>query len=69
MSGVDLCQIPVVSPPPGVVPNFVDPPSFAYLPRIFIYICLPIMIIFLVLRLYTRFFITRNPGWDDCKLH
>ncbi|KAM6477264.1 hypothetical protein HDV62DRAFT_373269 [Trichoderma sp. SZMC 28011] len=27
--GVDLCQIPASLPPPGVVPNFVDPESLA----------------------------------------
>ncbi|KAL6806622.1 hypothetical protein GGI42DRAFT_321698 [Trichoderma sp. SZMC 28013] len=27
--GVDLCQIPASPPPPGVVPNFVDPESLA----------------------------------------
>ena len=56
-----------VHPPPNVLPN-PDAPN----PRgiIFIVICLllfTISIIFVGVRLYTKAFITRAIGWDDCE--
>ncbi|KAJ2996329.1 hypothetical protein NUW58_g1001 [Xylaria curta] len=62
--GFDLSAIPAGIPPPGVVPNFVDPPTQAELPKIFIYVTLPPMLAFLGLRIYTRIKYTRL-GLDD----
>lgn len=66
-AGLDLSQIPAVPPPPGVVPNFTDPPSQAHIPQIVVYVTLPLMVFFLSLRLYTRL---KNSklGVDDGKL-
>jgi hypothetical protein len=64
--GTDLSKIPSRMPPPGVTPNFVDPPTISTLPRIFIYVTLPPMVIFVILRFYTRITITRKVGIDDC---
>ncbi|KAI1284151.1 hypothetical protein F5Y07DRAFT_407642 [Xylaria sp. FL0933] len=66
--GVDLSTIPAANPPPGVVPNFVNPPSQAELPKIFIYVTLPLMVVFLGLRIYTRIKYTRL-GLDDVIDH
>lgn len=65
-SGFDLCQIPAGNPPPGVIPNFIDPPTQENLPKIFTYITLPPMVIVLCMRFYTRIAVTRDLGWDDC---
>ncbi|KAI0503201.1 hypothetical protein F5B22DRAFT_652278 [Xylaria bambusicola] len=51
---LDPSMIPAGVPPPGVVPNFVNPPTRAELPKIFIYVTLPPMLVFLGLRIYTR---------------
>lgn len=67
LAGMDLSKIPAVAPPPGVVPNFVNPPSQAYIPKIVIYVTLPLMVIFLGMRLYTRLKKTKL-GVDDGKL-
>lgn len=67
MSGIDFSQIPSAAPPPGVIPNFIDPPSQADIPRIITYVTLPPMLLFLALRNYTRIFITGKLGLDDCQ--
>lgn len=64
----DLSHIPAASPPPGVIPNFIDPPSQANMPRIFTYVTLPPMILFLALRIYARAVIMHKIGLDDCEL-
>ncbi|KAI8950520.1 hypothetical protein F4801DRAFT_590342 [Xylaria longipes] len=51
---VDLSTILGANPPPAVTPNFVNPPTQEALPKIFIYVTLPPMVIFLGLRIYTR---------------
>ncbi|KAH8898416.1 hypothetical protein GQ53DRAFT_817688 [Thozetella sp. PMI_491] len=54
LAGLDLSKIPSVAPPPGVVPNFIDPPSQAYISRDATYVTLPPMVVFLALRIYSR---------------
>jgi hypothetical protein len=54
-------------PPPGVTPNFVHPESIAYHITITLAVCLVLCTCVLLLRLYTRYFITRMLGVDDCK--
>lgn len=67
MPGLDLSKIPAAPPPPGIIPNFIDPPSLANMPRIFTYITLPPMILFLAMRMYVRIFVTHKIGLDDCE--
>ena len=62
-----LAQLPALQPPPGVQPDFIDPQSIADQTRHAIYACLPLMLLFLFLRLYTRLRILRAVGADDCK--
>ncbi|OTB13230.1 hypothetical protein K445DRAFT_368672 [Daldinia sp. EC12] len=64
-STLDLDHTPIIAPPPGVVPNFDNPKSLAPIGRITIAVVLPIMAIFVVLRFYTRFQISRSIGADD----
>ncbi|OCL10074.1 hypothetical protein AOQ84DRAFT_290010, partial [Glonium stellatum] len=63
-----LANTPALAPPPGVVPNFVNPQSRADQTRIVICVTLPIMVILLALRIYTRLRKTRAFGADDCML-
>lgn len=54
-------------PPPGVVPNFVDPENHLKETIISHIIVLIFVTLFVGLRVYTRRFITRQLSWDDCK--
>jgi hypothetical protein len=64
-SGVDLCQVPAAMPPPGVVPNFVNPASLATAIIAVSVVMLTISTIFLAARVVTNF-----PKYNkaDCKI-
>ncbi|MCJ1465350.1 hypothetical protein MMC07_003968 [Pseudocyphellaria aurata] len=62
---MDPSNIPLGPPPPGVIPNFVNPESRAYETIITVTICLAFMMPFFLLRIYSRVFVTRSVGWDD----
>ncbi|KAL8906327.1 MAG: hypothetical protein Q9207_002102 [Kuettlingeria erythrocarpa] len=57
---------PAMRPPPGVESNFVNPRSQETANIILHTICLVLTTLFLVMRLYTRHFISHWLGWDDC---
>ncbi|KAK0630534.1 hypothetical protein B0T17DRAFT_616176 [Bombardia bombarda] len=60
-----LANFPAMVPPPGEVSNFIDPYSLAPAGRIVVYVTLPLMVISVALRIYTRLFVTRTIGTDD----
>lgn len=60
-------NIPAMAPPKGVIPNLIDPESRAYESIVTTAVCVSLMMPFFVLRLYSRLFVTRSLGWDDCK--
>lgn len=56
-----------MAPPPGVVPNFVDPESKAYLLTITVAVTVTVSTIFVLIRAFTKKFINKNGfGLDDC---
>ena len=57
----------VEPPPPGVTSNFDNPESRAYETVIVFTIYLTIMMSIFLLRIYSKVFVTRSLGWDDCK--
>ncbi len=61
-------MIPGLQPPPGQMPNFIDPPSKAYWVYVTLPICLAVSTPFVWIRLYTTFFILKNKGWAECKI-
>lgn len=63
---MDLSKISIVPPPPGVIQNFHDPESRATMGKVVSLIGFGLMVVFVMLRLYTRGRITRSMGWDDC---
>jgi hypothetical protein len=63
---VDYWEVPAATPPDGITPNFVDPPSVGYQQTTTNIVVLVIMIIVVLLRLYTRIFIVKSFGYDDC---
>ncbi|KAI2467416.1 hypothetical protein F4781DRAFT_402319 [Annulohypoxylon bovei var. microspora] len=62
---MDLSNIPAIPPPDGVTPNFIDPYSLALPGRVVIGVTLPLIVISVASRLYTRIWITRATGADD----
>ncbi|KAI2625718.1 hypothetical protein GGR54DRAFT_511638 [Hypoxylon sp. NC1633] len=66
MTPLNLSEISVMTPPDGVTPNFVDPPSVAPATRIIIGVSMVVMYCFLALRIYTRLWVTHSFGVDDC---
>ncbi|KAK3688858.1 hypothetical protein B0T22DRAFT_535940 [Podospora appendiculata] len=63
--GFDPATTPSMAPPEGMTSNFVDPPSLAYIPRATMYTALPLMMLFLCLRLYSRARVGFKFGADD----
>ena len=57
---------PGLQPPPGVVPNFINPPSRAHWVYVTMPICLALTTPFVWIRLCTVFFILKSHGWADC---
>lgn len=64
-----LKTMPAASPPPGIQPNFADPPtrvpvilgvSIAFF--VFAILCFSI-------RIYTKLAVVKNWKWDDCEWH
>ncbi|KAI0844616.1 hypothetical protein F5Y00DRAFT_273856 [Daldinia vernicosa] len=62
---LDFDHIPAMEPPTGVIPNFETPDSLAPAGKIMYSVALPVMIIIVIIRLYTRLHITRAIGADD----
>ena len=62
-----LSNIPAATPPPGVVPNFVDPENqnrgfYAVTGTLF-----GVMLVLFINRLYVKFLKIQKYWWDDCK--
>lgn len=65
---VDYSKIPALAPPPGVVPNFVNPVSLTVPLIVASVISLVLAVIFVSVRLYSSLRLTHSPGVDDCTL-
>ena len=52
--------------PPGLQSNLIDPPSTDYSTIIICVLVIVLSTPFVMVRLYTRKFITREVWWDDC---
>jgi hypothetical protein len=61
-------ETPAFPPPPGVIPNFVNPDSQDTATIVLHTVCLTLTTFFIVMRVYTRHFISLWLGWDDCEL-
>ncbi|PVH91402.1 hypothetical protein DM02DRAFT_606570 [Periconia macrospinosa] len=58
-------NVGVISPPPGVTPNFINPPSLQHIILITNIILPLVSLLFATLRLYTTGIITRSVGIND----
>lgn len=64
---MDLSKTPASPPPPGVTPNFVDPPGSEYeIYSVSLAMC-STATAFLLARLYTRGVVLKSLGLDDCR--
>lgn len=59
-------DFPARLPPPGVQPNFVNPPSRARIGCICVWLSTAAMLLCIAVRAYSRLAITRTWGRDDC---
>ena len=62
---MDLSQMPALEPPPGVKPNFTNPESRAPDVLLTTGIITALMLIFVLLRLYTKAVVLKSFGWED----
>ena len=62
-----LAHLPAAQPPPGVVPNLVNPHSDGNVLLIVGSILVAIMLSFAGLRFYVKAFVRREFKADDCK--
>lgn len=62
-----LLDGPALPPPPGVIPQFDDPPNMKTLAMAVEITCFLLSTITLCIRMYTRIFIFRRLSWGaDC---
>jgi hypothetical protein len=64
-TGIPLDRLPSGRPPPGVTPNFVDPPSYASEIRILEGVFVSLMLAAVLVRVYVRLRLVKAWGWDD----
>ena len=61
-------ETPALPPPPGVTSNFSNPASHDTATIIMHTLCLILTTLFVVMRIYTRYFISHWLSVDDCVL-
>lgn len=65
--GADLTKTPAGKPPPGVTPNFNDPPSLANATIAVAVVMMGLTMIFITVRLSAIVFLGKKAGIDDCN--
>ena len=58
---------PAMAPPPGVLPNFVNPQNLRAVIIAIVALCGSISTLVFWMRMYTKLFIFRKTGWEDCN--
>ena len=66
--GIPLDQFPSAPPPPGVTPNFINPPSLENAIIAVTATTLTLTLSLLAIRLYTTLRITHSASYDDCAI-
>ena len=63
-----LAEMPSMRPPPGLVSDFVNPYSLEKWIVLCAVMCLATATLFVAIRTYTKFIITKTLDWADCEL-
>jgi hypothetical protein len=64
-----MSQEGAAPPPPGVEPNFDNPSGGVHFWLIFAqFLCIPIVTVFVALRIYVKIFMQHEFYLEDCKL-
>ena len=58
--------LPASFPPPGVTSNFINPVTRGPTLVITSAVCITLMVICITIRFYTKLYIKKTWGWDDC---
>lgn len=61
----DTAVLPVA--PPGVIPNYIDPPNNGHTAAVASLLTLVLAYIAVAVRLFTKVRIVRKAGFDDCR--
>ena len=64
-----LSEIPILTPPPGIQPNLVNPEDKGFQLTIIASIFLAIGLIAFTIREYAKIFVVKKRGWDDGMAH
>ena len=64
----DLSQIPAAMPPDGQTSNFINPKDITDIPMVALYVLLPLMLMFVLLRIEARIQLTHALWADDGTL-
>lgn len=64
---VDISQLPLAPPPPGVIPNPAHRESRAYQVYTISAVGLALMLLFVSIRIYAKLVVQKSRGWDDCR--
>ena len=62
-----LNTLPALLPPVGVKSNFINPEDIGYVHVSVATVLFCLMVCFFATRVYTKLFIIRKMGWDDCE--
>lgn len=57
---------PAMVPPPGITPNFVNPPNLNHIVVLTLVLCMVFSTLAVVMRMYTKLFIIRKTAFEDC---
>ena len=67
LSARSLDNTPAAPPPPGVIPNLINPQNLSVASNATVITCLVATTIFVWLRVYTKLRIYKSHGYEDCK--
>lgn len=62
-----LLNGPAMTPPPGVQPNFIDPPNFANTALVVELIFLILSTLAVIIRAYTKLRVNKKLDLEDCE--
>lgn len=68
LPAAELLQIPALSPPQGIIPNFAHPDNRGAILVIVNGVLLVLMAPFVAIRAYTKIAIVRKASWDDLTI-